>query len=70
MPQLVTSTVPGPRSTSLKNELQGIQNSDAVQMFVDYEKSVGNYLVDADGEEHHSINDSIFSSPQSHVGMG
>lgn len=49
-PQLITSTVPGPKSTALKNELQNIQNADAVQLFVDYEKSIGNYLVDADGK--------------------
>lgn len=50
VPQLVTSSIPGPRSLQLKKELQDIQNADAVQLFVDYEKSIGNYLVDADGE--------------------
>ncbi|XP_003738558.1 4-aminobutyrate aminotransferase, mitochondrial [Galendromus occidentalis] len=48
-PHLVTSSIPGPRSLQLKKELQDIQNADAVQLFVDYEKSIGNYLVDADG---------------------
>ena len=48
-PQLVSSSIPGPRSVQLKKELQEIQNADAVQLFVDYEKSIGNYLVDADG---------------------
>lgn len=54
-PQLVTSSIPGPRSVQLKKELQDIQNADAVQLFVDYEKSIGNYLVDADGKRAESL---------------
>lgn len=47
-PFMVTS-VPGPRSLQLKQELTEIQNTDAVHFFVDYAKSRGNYIVDVDG---------------------
>ncbi|KAI8794185.1 4-aminobutyrate aminotransferase, mitochondrial isoform X2 [Biomphalaria glabrata] len=47
-PVLVTP-IPGPKSNQLKSELDQVQNTDAVQFFVDYEKSYGNYIVDVDG---------------------
>jgi len=47
-PRVVTE-VPGPRSKELMADLTKIQAMDSVQFFVDYDKSCGNYLVDADG---------------------
>ncbi|KAK7493332.1 hypothetical protein BaRGS_00015458 [Batillaria attramentaria] len=41
--------VPGPRSRQLAQELSVIQESGAVEFFADYERSLGNYIVDADG---------------------
>ncbi|XP_050393587.1 4-aminobutyrate aminotransferase, mitochondrial isoform X2 [Patella vulgata] len=45
----VVTPIPGPRSTKLINELETIQNTGAVQFFVDYDHCLGNYLFDADG---------------------
>ncbi|KAG5899124.1 hypothetical protein JTB14_021624 [Gonioctena quinquepunctata] len=48
-PKMVTSEVPGPKSKKLIAELDSVTQSTAVQLFADYEKSSGNYLVDVDG---------------------
>ena len=40
---------PGPMSNQLKANLDEIQNTAALQFFCDYRRSLGNYLVDVDG---------------------
>lgn len=47
-PSMVTA-VPGPKSTSLAGDIATIQESGALQFFVDFEGSRGNYIKDADG---------------------
>ncbi|XP_046404208.1 4-aminobutyrate aminotransferase, mitochondrial isoform X1 [Ischnura elegans] len=47
-PHMVTK-VPGPKSNELLKELNAIQQAGSVQLFSDYRRSLGNYLVDADG---------------------
>lgn len=47
-PSLKTE-IPGPNSKKLQAELNAIQISATVQLFADYNKSLGNYLVDVDG---------------------
>ncbi|KAJ8947724.1 hypothetical protein NQ318_017985 [Aromia moschata] len=44
----VKTAVPGPQSKSLLGELSKVQQCGTVQLFINYDKSIGNYLVDAD----------------------
>lgn len=43
-PVVVTKELPGPVAIELKNQLNQIQQSSGVLMFVDYEKSIGNFM--------------------------
>lgn len=61
-PRVVTD-IPGPNSIRLKKELDSIQNSSGIQLFVDYSKSFGNYLTDADGNVFLDIYSQISSIP-------
>ncbi|PZC84408.1 hypothetical protein B5X24_HaOG204982 [Helicoverpa armigera] len=45
----VKTEIPGPKSKALFKELSDIQQCGSVNLFTDYEKSVGNYIADADG---------------------
>ncbi|KAK0398485.1 hypothetical protein QR680_002614 [Steinernema hermaphroditum] len=47
----VSTSIPGPKSKALKEKMDPIHQTPSVRMFVDYEKSFGNYLVDADGNQ-------------------
>lgn len=47
---IMKTEVPGPKSKELKIKMDDLtKNAGAVQYFVDFEKSLGNYLVDMDG---------------------
>jgi len=63
VPAMVTSEVPGPKSLALKAELNKTQAMDSVSFFIDYDKSLGNYIVDADGNTLLDVFTSISSIP-------
>eukprot|EP00054_Salpingoeca_dolichothecata_P004817 m.32022 g.32022 ORF g.32022 m.32022 type:complete len:494 (-) comp14885_c0_seq1:119-1600(-) len=44
----VSTEIPGPRSHQLMKELAELQEAGALTYFVDYSKSKGNYMIDAD----------------------
>ncbi|EIM21276.1 4-aminobutyrate transaminase [Wallemia mellicola CBS 633.66] len=48
-PEIVTKSFPGPVSKSISKDISEIQEDRAHQFIVDYGKSSGNYIVDADG---------------------
>ena len=51
-PRIVTKEIPGPKSVQLKGELDTLsQQAATVQLFIDYEKCFGNFLVDVDGNQ-------------------
>ncbi|EDO34279.1 predicted protein [Nematostella vectensis] len=57
------TSVPGPKSQELFKELDEIQSSKGMKYFVDFEKSKGNYVVDADGNVMLDVYQQIASIP-------
>ncbi|XP_054716143.1 4-aminobutyrate aminotransferase, mitochondrial-like [Uloborus diversus] len=62
-PKIVTQDIPGPKSVSLKKELSYLQNPATVQLFINYSKSTGNYLYDADDNIFLDVYNQISSMP-------
>lgn len=62
-PMVLSSKLPGPKSSELLKSLDKIQQTGSVKLFIDYEKSIGNYLVDADGNTFLDIITQISSIP-------
>lgn len=62
-PSVRSASLPGPKSLELIKSLDKIQQTGSVKLFVDYEQSIGNYLVDADGNTFLDIITQISSIP-------
>lgn len=61
-PVMITDC-PGPKSQGIMAELDTLQSMKSVQFAVDYNKSVGNYIVDADGNTLLDVFTNISSIP-------
>lgn len=62
-PKVVTSEIPGPKSKQLIGDLDSVTQSSSVQFFADYEKSIGNYISDVDGNSYLDVFMQISSMP-------
>ena len=60
---LMKTEVPGPKSLEVMAELGEIQSMKSVQYAVNYNKSLGNYIVDADDNTMLDVFTSISSVP-------
>jgi len=61
--QVTTSSVPGPKSLALRQEMDSVQQTSTIHFFVDYAASTGNYLVDVDGNRYLDVLGQIASLP-------
>ena len=48
-PKRVTTSWPGPLAAAAMKELNQVQDVRTAQIIIDFDKSAGNYIVDADG---------------------
>ncbi|KAG0024626.1 hypothetical protein BGZ80_000477 [Entomortierella chlamydospora] len=62
-PKIVTSSLPGPRTKAGLQHLDKIQDTRAATMMTDLEKSIGNYVVDLDGNTYLDVYCQISSLP-------
>jgi len=61
--EMVTPSIPGPKSIGLFDDLEEMGSFPSVQFFANFDKSIGNYLVDADGNRMLDMFGQIASMP-------
>ncbi|CAJ0929685.1 unnamed protein product, partial [Mesorhabditis belari] len=61
-PEMKTA-VPGPKSLALKEKMNSIHQTASLRAFIDFDKSYGNYMIDADGNKMLDIYTQISSLP-------
>ncbi|CAB3406347.1 unnamed protein product [Caenorhabditis bovis] len=59
----VKTAIPGPKSKELRAQMDKVHQTTSVRFHVDYEKSFGNYMVDADGNSFLDLYTQISSLP-------
>jgi 4-aminobutyrate aminotransferase/(S)-3-amino-2-methylpropionate transaminase len=59
----VKTSIPGPKTTALIDELKEVFDTQSLNMMANYQKSVGNYIVDEDGNELLDVYAQIASIP-------
>ncbi|KAF9203465.1 hypothetical protein BGZ59_001629, partial [Podila verticillata] len=62
-PKIVTSTIPGPKTKAGLQHLDSLQDTRAATMMTDLNKSIGNYVVDLDGNTYLDLFCQIASLP-------
>ncbi len=62
-PIIKNTSFPGTNDSKLRNELNNFYKTNEIQFFVDYEKSIGNYIADVDGNVYLDCYQSISSIP-------
>lgn len=62
-PILKTKTIPGPKSISMIKDLNKIQQTGSIQLIINYENSIGNYICDVDDNVFLDIYTQISSIP-------
>lgn len=60
---VVSTAIPGPKSQAVMKELDRFSDTRTVHFVADYEKSIGNYIVDADGNKLLDLYGQISSIP-------
>ncbi|KAF9430763.1 hypothetical protein BGZ76_000721 [Entomortierella beljakovae] len=62
-PKVVTSSLPGPKTKAGLHKLDKLQDTRAATMMTDLDKSIGNYVVDLDGNTYLDVYCQIASLP-------
>ncbi|KAJ5407454.1 hypothetical protein N7465_008738 [Penicillium sp. CMV-2018d] len=59
----IRTAVPGPATHRIKEDLDAVIDASTVQMVIDYDKSIGNYITDVDGNTYLDVYAQIASIP-------
>nr|CAH7737121.1 unnamed protein product [Callosobruchus chinensis] len=60
---VICTEVPGPNTAKLIRDLRPFQNTEGVNVFADYEASIGNFMTDVDGNSFLDLNMQLDTMP-------